>query len=222
MKTRVRAGGRRRRAGRARPGFWGRLRLPRPVPARPAPLPVAADAPVVVMIPVHDEEGAVGDVVSRDPRTVHGRPVRVLVVDDGSTDGSAREAADAGATVLPQPRNLGLGAAVRRGLAEASALAPAAVVYLDADGEYFPEDIPSVVAPVLDGIGRLRRRLAVHRRHPADAAAPPARQPGADRVGALDCPPARPHRRPERLPGLLPRGCRRRPRSCTTTTTRRC
>ena len=51
----------------------------------------------------------------------------------------------------PQPRNLGLGAAVRRGLAEASARAPAAVVYLDADGEYFPEDIPRVVAPVLDG-----------------------------------------------------------------------
>ncbi len=155
------------------PGFWGRLRLPRPVPARPAPLPVAADAPVVVMIPVHDEEGAVGDVVSRVPRTVHGRPVQVLVVDDGSTDGSAREAADAGATVLAQPRNLGLGAAVRRGLAEASALAPAAVVYLDADGEYFPEDIPIVVAPVLDGsadyvvgsrfTGDIRRMLP-HRR----------------------------------------------------------
>ena len=133
------------------PAFWGRLRLPRVRPQRPPALPVADDAPVVVMIPVHDEEGAVGDVVARVPRSVHGRAVEVLVVDDGSTDGSAAEAAAAGADVVAQPRNLGLGAAVRRGLAEASARRPAAVVYLDADGEYFPEDIATVVAPVLDG-----------------------------------------------------------------------
>jgi hypothetical protein len=155
------------------PGFWGRYRLPREAPGRPQPLTADPDAPVVVMIPVHDEEGAVGDVVSRVPRTSHGHPVEVLVVDDGSTDGSAAEARDAGATVVAQPRNLGLGAAVRRGLAEASARNPAAVVYLDADGEYFPEDIATVVAPVLDGsadyvvgsrfAGDIRRMLP-HRR----------------------------------------------------------
>jgi uncharacterized membrane protein YbhN (UPF0104 family) len=155
------------------PAFWGRLRLPRARPQRPPALPAADDAPVVVMIPVHDEEGAVGDVVARVPDTVQGRRVEVLVVDDGSSDGSAAEAASAGATVVAQPRNLGLGAAVRRGLAEASAHRPAAVVYLDADGEYFPEDIPAVVAPVLDGradyvvgsrfAGDIRRMLP-HRR----------------------------------------------------------
>ena len=155
------------------PAIWGRLRLPRVRPQRPPALPVAGDAPVVVMIPVHDEEGAVGDVVSRVPRTTHGRPVVVLVVDDGSADGSAAEAAAAGADVVAQPGNLGLGAAVRRGLAEASARRAAAVVYLDADGEYFPEDIDAVVAPVLDGradyvvgsrfAGDIRRMLP-HRR----------------------------------------------------------
>ena len=155
------------------PAFWGRLRLPRGRPTRPPALPCADDAPVVVMIPVHDEEGAVGDVVARVPSSVHGRRVEVLVVDDGSTDDSAAEAAAAGATVVAQPRNLGLGAAVRRGLAEASARGPAAVVYLDADGEYFPEDIGTVVAPVLDGradyvvgsrfAGDIRRMLP-HRR----------------------------------------------------------
>ncbi len=155
------------------PGFFGRFRLPRQVPDRPQPLAATADAPVVVMIPVHDEEGAVGDVVSRVPRATHGHPVQVLVIDDGSTDGSAAEARAAGATVVAQPRNLGLGAAVRRGLAEASARRPAAVVYLDADGEYFPEDIATVVAPVLDGradyvvgsrfAGDIRRMLP-HRR----------------------------------------------------------
>jgi uncharacterized membrane protein YbhN (UPF0104 family) len=155
------------------PAFWGRFRLSRRAVPRPGPLEVSPGAPVVVMIPVHDEEGAVGDVVSRVPRAVHGRPVEVLVVDDGSTDGSAAEARAAGATVLAQPRNLGLGAAVRRGLAEASARRPAAVVYLDADGEYFPEDISTVVAPVLEGradyvvgsrfAGDIRRMLP-HRR----------------------------------------------------------
>ena len=155
------------------PTFWGRLRLPRTAPARPPALPVAADAPVVVMIPVHDEEDAVGGVVSRVPSTCAGRPVELLVVDDGSTDRSAAIAHAAGARVVAQPRNLGLGAAVRRGLAEASAVSPAAVVYLDADGEYFPEDIATVVAPVLEGsadyvVGsRFRgdiRRMLPHRR----------------------------------------------------------
>ena len=155
------------------PTFWGRLRLPRTAPPRPPALPVEPDAPVVVMIPVYDEEAAVGDVVSRVPTTCAGRPVEVLVVDDGSTDRSAAVARAAGATVVAQPRNLGLGAAVRRGLAEAVARDPAAVVYLDADGEYFPEDIATVVAPVLDGsadyvVGsRFRgaiRRMLPHRR----------------------------------------------------------
>ena len=133
------------------PSFFGRLRLSRRVPDRPLALAVAADAPVVVMIPVFDEEDAVGDVVRRVPRQVAGRAVEVLVVDDGSTDRSAERAAAAGARVVPQERNLGLGAAVRRGLAEACARGPAAVVYLDADREYFPEDIERVVAPVLSG-----------------------------------------------------------------------
>ena len=59
--------------------------------------------------------------------------------------------AAAGATVVAQPRNLGLGAAVRRALAEASALDPACVVYLDADGEYAPEELGLLAAPVLAG-----------------------------------------------------------------------
>jgi uncharacterized membrane protein YbhN (UPF0104 family) len=133
------------------PSMIGRLRLPRRTPMRPPALPSAPDAQVVVIIPVYDEEDAVGEVVSRVPRTVHGRRVEVLVIDDGSTDRSAERARAAGARIVAQPRNLGLGAAVRRGLAEASLLVPSAVVYLDADGEYFPEDIGDVVAPVLAG-----------------------------------------------------------------------
>lgn len=133
------------------PGYFGRLRLPRHLPARPAPVPVSPDAPVVALIPVHNEEETVGEVVRRLPATVAGRPVITLVVDDGSTDRSAERARAAGARVIAQPGNLGLGAAVRRGLAEAARLEPAAVVYLDADLEYLPEDLPRLAAPVLSG-----------------------------------------------------------------------
>lgn len=133
------------------PSYWGWLRLPRPLPPRPHRGPVPDDAPVVAFLPVHDEEAVVGSVLARLPAQVAGRPLLTIVVDDGSSDVSAARAAAAGAVVVAHSRNLGLGAAVRTGLAEAVALRPAAVVYLDADGEYFPEDIDAVAAPVLAG-----------------------------------------------------------------------
>ena len=155
------------------PTFWGRLRLPRQLPQRPPRTPVPSDAPVVAFLPAHNEEATVAAVIAGLPQQVHGHPMVVLVVDDGSTDDSAQRAAAAGAVVLAQPRNLGLGAAVRRGLAEAVAYRPAAVLYLDADGEYRPADAAAVLEPVLTGAadyvvgtrfgGRIERMLP-HRR----------------------------------------------------------
>jgi uncharacterized membrane protein YbhN (UPF0104 family) len=133
------------------PGYLGRWRLPRRLPPRPAPRPIPDTAPVVAFLPAHDEEDTVGAVVTRIPGHVAGRPVVTLVVDDGSTDATAARAGAAGARVVSLGVNQGLGAAVRRGLTEAVALDPAAVVYLDADGEYFPEDMAEVAAPVLCG-----------------------------------------------------------------------
>jgi uncharacterized membrane protein YbhN (UPF0104 family) len=154
------------------PAYWGRLRLPRRLPPRPARSPVPPDAPVVAVIPAHNEQRTVAEVVAGLPAEVHGRRVLPLVVDDGSTDATAARAAAAGAEVVSQP-NRGLGAALRRGLAEAVARRPAAVVYLDADGEYFPGDAERVLAPVLSGAadyvvgsrftGRIERMLP-HRR----------------------------------------------------------
>jgi glycosyltransferase involved in cell wall biosynthesis len=107
--------------------------------------------PVVMVLPAHDEEITVADVVRRAPRQVHGHPVEVVVVDDGSTDRTAALARAAGATVNSLDRNRGLGAAVRSGVAWAVERRAAAVAFLDADGEYAPEELADLVAPILEG-----------------------------------------------------------------------
>lgn len=156
------------------PGLTGALRLPRSLPPRPpAGTAPAPDAPVVLFLPAHDEQDAVGAVVARAPERVCGRRVAVLVVDDGSTDATAAVAAAAGARVLRHDRNRGLGAAVRTGLAEAVAMGAAAVAFCDADGEYAPEELERLVRPILDGqadyvtgsrfTGQIRR-MRPHRR----------------------------------------------------------
>ncbi|MBJ7456909.1 MAG: glycosyltransferase [Thermoleophilia bacterium] len=133
------------------PGLFGRLRLA-PAPARPAPAPPSVpDAPVVLVLPAHDEQETVAAVIARAPAQIAGRPVRVIVIDDGSTDDTAARAEAAGARVVRLPGNRGLGAAVRRGLAEGVAAGAAAVAFCDADGEYAPEDLEAMVAPVLSG-----------------------------------------------------------------------
>jgi glycosyltransferase involved in cell wall biosynthesis len=107
--------------------------------------------PVTLFLAAHDEVAAVGDVVRRVPAAVLGHPVRCVVVDDGSTDGTGAAAAAAGAVVVRFETNRGLGAAVRAGLAEAVAAGSAAVAFCDADGEYAPEELERLVGPVLRG-----------------------------------------------------------------------
>ncbi|MGH8908140.1 MAG: glycosyltransferase family 2 protein, partial [Egibacteraceae bacterium] len=141
-------------------------------PATPA-APDPAGGHVLLFLPALDEEASVGQVVRRVPATVCGRPVRCLVIDDGSTDQTAGAAAAAGARVLSLGANQGLGAAVRHGLAMGVAEGSSAIAFCDADGEYAPEELERLIAPILGGdadyvvgsrfTGQIRR-MPAHRR----------------------------------------------------------
>jgi glycosyltransferase involved in cell wall biosynthesis len=101
---------------------------------------------VTAIIPCLDEEQAIGPCVAAV--LAHGLG-EVIVVDGGSKDCTARNAASAGARVIVEPQR-GYGRALKAGLA---AMAPAAtiVLFLDGDGSDRPEMIPAVLAPIEQG-----------------------------------------------------------------------
>ncbi|MCZ7589603.1 MAG: glycosyltransferase family 2 protein [Gaiella sp.] len=104
---------------------------------------------VVAVVPAFEEEGAIGAVVAEiaafDPA------IDVVVVDDGSTDGTAAAAARAGATVVRLPYNLGIGAAVQTGFRWALERDYDLAVRLDGDGQHDPSELPKLLAPLARG-----------------------------------------------------------------------
>ncbi|MFH2007724.1 MAG: glycosyltransferase family 2 protein [bacterium] len=101
---------------------------------------------VVVIIPVLDEEETIGEVVANVDRELVDR---VIVVDNGSTDRTARAAREAGATVLYQPRR-GYGSACLTGIAAAQDAG--ILVFLDGDGSDDPRELPTLLAALEPGI----------------------------------------------------------------------
>jgi glycosyltransferase involved in cell wall biosynthesis len=105
----------------------------------------------VLFLPARNEADSVAAVVRRVPTRVRDHSVLCLVIDDHSTDDTAAVAAAAGAEVVANRGAGGLGAVVRLGLHEAVARGAVAVAFCDADGEYAPEELERLVAPILDG-----------------------------------------------------------------------
>jgi glycosyltransferase involved in cell wall biosynthesis len=89
---------------------------------------------LLVVIPAYNERGRVGDVIADVKRSLPG--VDVLVVDDGSSDGTAREAAEAGASVLSLPLNSGYGVALQTGYKFGVRAGYAKIGQIDADGQH--------------------------------------------------------------------------------------
>jgi glycosyltransferase involved in cell wall biosynthesis len=99
-------------------------------------------ADVFAVIPAFQAEATIGAVVAG----VRQRLDRVVVVDDGSSDGTGDAARVAGATVERLEANRGKGTALRRGIELALALEPRALLLLDADGQHDPGDIEAFLA----------------------------------------------------------------------------
>ena len=136
---------------RPAPGLLGRFRVPAGMVRHQSSTVGPWNGPIVLFMPAFNEEASVGAVVARTPQRLGDHPVVTMVIDDGSSDSTAEQARQAGATVVSTAVNRGLGAAVRTGLIRALALDPAAVVFCDADGEYAPEELGRLVEPILAG-----------------------------------------------------------------------
>jgi len=104
-----------------------------------------------ILMPVYNEEARLPEALKQALSVDYPCDVEFVVVNDGSQDGTAEILArvdDTRVTVVTQARNQGKGAAIRAGVERATGTY---LVILDADLEYDPQDIPRLLAPVLDG-----------------------------------------------------------------------
>jgi glycosyltransferase involved in cell wall biosynthesis len=107
--------------------------------------------PVAIVIAAFNEEGAIGPVVEALPATIAGLDAVTIVVSDGAVDATAKEAKAGGALVCEVPVNRGQGAALRLGYRLAREGGARYIVTTDADGQYNPAEIESLMAPILAG-----------------------------------------------------------------------
>ena len=104
---------------------------------------------VIAIVPAHNEEGAIGGVV--DEIRAFDPSFDVVVIDDGSSDGTASLASAHGAAVVILPFNLGIGGAVQTGFKYALERGYEVAVRLDGDGQHDPAELATLLAPILSG-----------------------------------------------------------------------
>lgn len=107
--------------------------------------------PLAIVIAAFNEEGSIGPVLEALPDNVAGLATARIVVCDGAADGTAKEAAEAGALVCEVPVNRGQGAALRLGYRLAREGGASYIVTTDADGQYNPAEIELLLTPILAG-----------------------------------------------------------------------
>jgi glycosyltransferase involved in cell wall biosynthesis len=109
-------------------------------------------APVVALIAAFNEEDCVGTVIEAIPAEACGLRIDTLVVDDGSSDATAEVAQKYDRVRLARlVRNCGHGVALRLGYALAAEYGAQYIVTLDADMQWDPREMPTVLPPLLDG-----------------------------------------------------------------------
>ncbi|HIH61096.1 MAG TPA: glycosyltransferase family 2 protein [Methanobacteriales archaeon] len=100
---------------------------------------------IAALIPAYNEELTIGTIILLCREYVD----EVIVVDDGSTDRTAKVAEAAGARVIRHEKNRGKGAALKTGFKATDA---DVIVTLDGDGQHNPNEIPKLVRPIIDGM----------------------------------------------------------------------
>ncbi|MEK7580991.1 MAG: glycosyltransferase family 2 protein [Patescibacteria group bacterium] len=103
-----------------------------------------------IVIPAFNEAAVIYKVVKFLPKKLKGiKDIRVVVVDDGSTDDTRLQAKKAGAIVLRHPVNRGVGAATKTGIEWARKQSIDLLITFDADGQHNPIDIPRLIKPII-------------------------------------------------------------------------
>jgi glycosyltransferase involved in cell wall biosynthesis len=97
---------------------------------------------ISIIIPVFNEAGKLQEVLN-NIQALRLANSEIIVIDDGSTDGSADAAMEGGANVVRHPYNIGNGAAIKSGIRAARGRL---LVLMDGDGQHRPEDIPKLIA----------------------------------------------------------------------------
>jgi glycosyltransferase involved in cell wall biosynthesis len=109
------------------------------------PAPMRELRPVTIVIPAHNEEGAIGDVLESLLAQLPPTVAEVILVNDGSSDRTQEIAEAAGVRVIRQPSNRGYGAALKAGIRAANT---DYVLTMDADGQHRQEDVAKLCAAV--------------------------------------------------------------------------
>jgi hypothetical protein len=106
---------------------------------------------IVVVMPAYNEAENVGAVIQSMPEQLEGYPIVPVVISDASEDETVDVARKAGALVAQLPIRRGGGLALRVGYEVALRLNAVVVVSMDADGQHIPEEMGTLVAPILAG-----------------------------------------------------------------------
>jgi glycosyltransferase involved in cell wall biosynthesis len=102
---------------------------------------------IIAVIPAYNEESHIVPIIKETKKYVD----QVFVIDDGSTDKTGELAKVAGAIVIKHDFNMGKGVAINHAFETARELQVKVMVLLDGDGQHNPEEIPSLLKPVLTG-----------------------------------------------------------------------